>query len=113
MASTVNEDAVPTFLALLASYLRMPTGYINDPTVGGSGFVFSPPLDPTTEQPIFDRLVKIANSAVRGLSPAEFSAIENDIATCRAYVGVTSPTAAQSAAALKALIRIVAALVRQ
>jgi hypothetical protein len=43
---------------------------------------------------------------------AEWQALEPDIAGLKSYLGVATPTAAQTASATKAIIRVLAALLR-
>lgn len=74
---------------------------------------FSPPLT-AQEQAIFDDITTMAKLGLTNdLTLAEFRAIKPDLATAKAFVGIASPTAAQSNAALKATIRILGALLRQ
>jgi hypothetical protein len=49
---------------------------------------------------------------VPGISLAEWQALEPDIAGLKSYLGTASPTAAQTASATKAIIRVLAALLR-
>jgi len=114
MALLDNRAEIATLVDLCLTYLnRMPATLTIDASGGLTDLTFAPTLDPATEQPIFDRIMKIARSNVVGITPSEWAAIENDIATCKTFLGLASPTNAQATAALKSLIRIVAAVVRQ
>jgi hypothetical protein len=65
------------------------------------------------EQAILDDLALMAKFGITAdLSLAEFRAIKPDLVTARQYVGLASPTAAQTASATKAIIRVLAALLR-
>jgi hypothetical protein len=110
--ATLAPDELPTFVELLESYLRVPTSLSRDPATGTVTGTFDPPLS-APEQALLASLFTLAKSRVGGLTPAEWDAIQPDAAACRTYLGLATPTAAQSAAALKSLIRIVAVLLRQ
>jgi hypothetical protein len=49
---------------------------------------------------------------VTGIDPDEWEAIESDIAGLKTYQGIASPTAAQTAQAVKAQSRILRAILR-
>jgi len=86
---------------------------VSDWTDDGDGNlspVFVPPLTPT-EQAIFDDISRMARFGV-DVSLAEWQAIKEDAAGLKQYLGVTSPTAAQTAAATKAIIRVLATIIR-
>jgi hypothetical protein len=92
--------------------LRRPDSIATDDTSGAPVLVFDPPLT-TTEQAALDDLTLMAKFAVSGdLSLAEFRSIKSDIVTARQYVGLPSPTNAQTIAAIRSLIRVVGALLR-
>ena len=65
-----------------------------------------------TAQDIANDLAVLARSGVK-LSLAEWRAIKADIAGLKAYLGVASPTAAQTAAATKAIIRVLGTIIRE
>ncbi|HUW16221.1 MAG TPA: hypothetical protein VMW94_04010 [Actinomycetes bacterium] len=69
-----------------------------------------PPLSPT-EQETLAELVRMARFGVT-MTLAEWQAIKADAAGLKAYLGVASPTAAQTAAATKAIIRVLATIIR-
>lgn len=71
---------------------------------------FEPDLS-AAEQSALQRLLTVARSSVR-LTPAEYDAIAAEALGLRAYVGVASPTNAQSVAAIKAMIRVLRAVLR-
>jgi hypothetical protein len=69
---------------------------------------FYPDLSPA-EQDTYTALLRLQRSRL-GLTPAEFGALAPDISGLRTYHGLASPTAAQTAAATKALIRVLRAI---
>lgn len=71
---------------------------------------FTPDLT-AGEQTALAELVRAAKS-VLGLSRQERNALEDDIAGLRTYYGLASPTNAQSIAAIKAIIRVLRAVLR-
>lgn len=99
------------FPELLTRYLRTALTYGTD---GSGNYIatFEPPLS-GAEQATFDDIVLMAKLGLTNdLSLAEFQAIKPDLATAKAFIGIASPTAAQSNAALKATIRVLGALLR-
>ena len=58
-------------------------------------------LSPQDEK-AFDNVVEAAR---RGLQPTEYTNIEADLAMCRDFLNIQSPTTAQNAAVIKAIIR--------
>jgi hypothetical protein len=108
----VRQLADPTetlIQSLCALYLR-PCSLEGDP-VNGVSFVFVPALSPA-EQTLFDRIRRLARSAVTGITPAEWEALEPDIAGLVTYQGLASPTLAQTVLAVKAQSRILRAMLR-
>jgi hypothetical protein len=91
--------------------VRTPTDVSYDAASDTSTLVFTPDLT-AAEAAAFDDLVAVHRAREVSITLAEYRAIKADIATARAYVGLASPTAAQTAAALKSLTRIVGALLR-
>lgn len=103
-----NPDAVRLF-DLLERYLRRPETFIldaNDDPVA----TFSPPLSPA-EQTAYDDLVTMAKFGV-SLTLTEWQSIKADAAGLKTYLGIASPTLAQTSAATKAIIRVLATIVR-
>lgn len=99
-----------TLLRLCAQSLRVPSRY---DSVDVATFVWEPPLT-TQEQTTLADLQTMANFGLTAsITLAEFQAIKPDLVTARNFVGIATPTAAQSNAALKATIRILGALLRQ
>jgi hypothetical protein len=72
--------------------------------------VFDPPLT-TAEQAILADLQLMARFGVK-LTLTEWRAVKADAAALKAYLGVTSPTAAQTAAATKAIVRVLGTIIR-
>lgn len=96
---------------LLTRFLRSPLTYGTDDQ-GNPIATFEPPLT-TQEQTTFSDLILMAKLGLTNdLTLAEFQAIKPDLATAKTFVGIASPTAAQSNAALKATIRVLGALLR-
>ncbi len=96
------------FPTLLVEYLRAPATYSSDDLTA----TFDPPLT-AQEQAAFDDIVRMARFGITAnLTLAEFQAIKSDLATAKNFLGLASPTAAQSNAALKATIRVIGALLR-
>jgi hypothetical protein len=99
----------PPLYFLVVRYLRAPA----TETVDGSGNVtmtFEPPLT-TAEQATFDDLTTMAKFGVT-LTLAEWQSIKGDAANLKAYLGVATPTLVQTAAATKAIIRVLGVIVR-
>lgn len=95
---------------LCATYLRP----WSDATIDGQGELvptFVPPLS-AAEQVVFDRIMRVYRSAVPGITPAEWEALEPDIAGLQTYQNLASPTLAQTVLAVKAQSRILRALLR-
>lgn len=99
------------FVELCDLYLRRPDSY----SIADDGSVtatFAPALT-TQEQATFGDLQLMCKFGIpTSISLEEFQAIKPDLVTARQYVGLASPTQAQSAAALKATIRVLGALLR-
>ena len=110
--STVGPDEFASRLFQFCRlYLRVPFDYATDAVTGAPVFNFVPPLS-GAEQTTFDRLAKLALSLVEGITPAEWQAIEPDIAGLVTYQGLANPTLAQTVLAVKAQSRILRALIR-
>lgn len=108
MAHVALDAAAYRLHALAEAALRTPTD--SQIVNGAVVFTFEPALSPA-EQTVYDRLRRIAYSNVPTITPAEWQAVEPDIDGLRNYHALASPTAAQTAQATKALIRIVRGLV--
>jgi 2-keto-3-deoxy-6-phosphogluconate aldolase len=100
----------PQFASLAAANLRAPASWSVDDLAGTASFTWEPPLTPA-EQATFADLQVMANFGVT-LNLTEWQAIKADAAGLRAYLGVASPTAAQTASATKAIIRVLAVIIR-
>jgi hypothetical protein len=90
---------------LCSLYLRTPVASPVD-----TAWTFNPPLT-TAEQATFADLQSMANFSV-DMTLAEWQSIKADAANLKAYVGIASPTLAQTAAATKSIIRVLAVIVR-
>ena len=98
----------------MAEIMRLCGAYIGRvPTEEDDGvnltLTFTPDLDPGEEDTL--RRVMRVGMLMR-ITPAEWAAIEGDISGLRTYDGLSSPTNAQSVAAIKALIHVMRALMR-
>lgn len=80
------------------------------PTPGGVTCEILPDLTPT-QAARFAELVAAGRSRIR-FTDAEFDALRPDIDGLRTYHGLASPTAAQTAQATKAIIRILRSILR-
>lgn len=70
--------------------------------------VFAPDLSPA-EQDTYTTLLRLHRSRL-GVTPAEFAALQPDLVGLRAFLNLASPTAGQTVAATKALIRVLRAI---
>jgi hypothetical protein len=95
----------PPIYALCLQYLREPTTRQSDGTV-----TFVPPLT-APEQAILDDLQLMAKFGVT-MTLAEWQSIKADAAALKAYLGIATPTLAQTAAATKAIVRVLGVIVR-
>jgi hypothetical protein len=93
------------FVRLLETSLRRPA-LVNEG--GQTVAVFAPDLEPA-EIMTYQSLLRLHRSRL-GLTPAEFAALDPDLDGLRAYVNTASPSAAQTVAATKALIRVLRAV---
>ena len=107
--TTVATSQPEQVAELCRLYLRLPEWpvAVSD---GVATFVFDPPLSPAEEATLAD-LATMTRFGVT-LTLAEWTAIKADAAGLKAYLGVASPTAAQTAAATKAIIRVLGTIVR-
>jgi hypothetical protein len=98
-----------TLLELLGANLRLPA---TTSTNGGGTviFTFVPALSPA-EQVIFDDLSLMVRFGVT-LTLAEWQSIKADAANLKTYLGVATPTLVQTAAATKAIIRVLGTIIR-
>jgi len=95
---------------LCAIYLRPCT--LNGDPVNGIVATFEPPLTANEQLTFADLKLMAGFGITSNITLAEFQAIKPDLATAKAFVGIASPTAAQSNAALKSTIRVLGALLR-
>jgi len=110
--AVVTPDAYASRVVQLCRlYLRDPSGYSTDGVTGQPIVSFVPALT-APEQATYDRIANLAKSLVAGITPAEWQAIEPDIAGLVTYQGLANPTLAQTVLAVKAQSRILRALLR-
>jgi len=95
--------------ALCVLYLR-PATLTGDPVTGVYTLVFEPPLT-APEQAIFADIQVMAKFGV-DMTLAEWQSIKADAAALKAYLGVATPTLVQTAAATKAIVRVLGVIVR-
>lgn len=94
---------------LAASYLRPSNG-----TIAWNGTVYEPVFDPpltTEEQLILGTLRSLSQSAVQ-VTPDEWAGLQTEIAGLQTYHGLATPTNAQTVLAVKAIIRVLRAMLR-
>ncbi len=96
-------------LALIDRFLRHPATFVLDATDQPVA-TFVPPLS-AAEQVALDDLQLMAKFGVT-MTLAEWQSIKADAAALKAYNGVATPTLAQTAAAVKAINRVLATIVR-
>jgi hypothetical protein len=112
MTTAVLAQSTIDLLVANPTLLRPPV--VNDPPGPAlRSCSWTPDLSPAEQATLTDLTTMAKFGISADLSLAEFQAIKSDLVTARTYVGLASPTAAQTAAALKSLIRIVGALLRQ
>jgi hypothetical protein len=102
-------DVAVRMSELAAQYLRPSTGAIS---WNGTSYepLFDPPLT-AEEQATYDALFSLSRSAVH-VTPEEWAGLRNEIDGLRTYHGLATPTNAQSVAAIKAIIRVLRAILR-
>lgn len=93
MARTFPDEAARRLHDLCVLYLRAPSGSATEN--GVPVLDFTPALT-AQEQAIYDRLLRIARSTIPAITPAEWQALEPDIAGLATYQGLASPTLAQT-----------------
>ncbi|HUW16225.1 MAG TPA: hypothetical protein VMW94_04030 [Actinomycetes bacterium] len=96
-------------VALVTDTLRAPASWMAMED-GSVEMTFDPPLTPAERSTLAD-LRRMAHFGVT-LTLAEWQAIKEDAAGLKQYLGVASPTAAQTALATKAIIRVLATIIR-
>ncbi len=102
-----------TLRILIARYLREPSGvlFTNGTEQPPTALEFTPDLS----APEIATLAQIVGASGKSfdLAPSEYQAIKDEVAALAAYLAAASPTAAQTVVALKSLIRVVRAIVRE
>jgi len=91
--------------------LRLPDLNSGAPEAPIRQLTYTPDLSPA-DRAVLDRIVSLGKSLVDGITPAEWEALEPDIAGLVTYQGLASPTLAQTVLAVKAQSRILRALLR-
>ena len=108
MPYTVSQDKWPYFKArIIESGLPSPLSAIHDDASGTVTVTFEPPLSPAIDATVL-RYIKAGDA---NISVSKYAAIESDIATLRSFIPNQSPTNAQSVAAIKSIIRVLATLI--
>lgn len=101
MTQPAPQTDVARFVRACEQHLRRPAlQWDGTATVA----VFSPDLTPA-EQAVYTAILRWHRAGI-GLSFPEFLALRDDMALLRNYLGVATPTAAQTAAATKSVIRV-------
>ena len=109
---TTPFGSILTVEGMCAKYLRPVSGWTGSDATGYTA-TFNPALT-TGEQTTYNDIETLVNFGIAStITLAEFQAIKPDLVTARTFLGIASPTAAQSNAALKATIRVIGALLRQ
>ena len=95
--------------------LRKPSRMIEETSVSAPPQVTALEFTPDLSAAEQTTLARIFSAATKGfdLTAGEYQAIKDEVATLSAYLGVATPTLVQTATALKALIRVVRAMVRE
>lgn len=106
--------AVAPQIAQVAAELCATSGIARPDVTGlpASALEFNPDLSAGDQAKVADIVTMAKFGIGSNLTLAEFQAIKPDLATARAFLGIASPTAAQSNAALKSTIRVLGALLR-
>lgn len=97
---------------LVVRFLRAPSGFVHGdgPEQPPTQLEFTPDLSPA-EQATLANIIKAVQSPME-LGPDDWQKFSDEKALLQAYHANVTPTNAQSVAAIKALIRVVATLVR-
>lgn len=107
----MTPDATARRLAALCTEaLRPPLSTETDAATGAPVLVFEPPLS-AAEQAVYDDLARMVRLRVTGLTLAEYQVLKPTLQGLATYRDATSPTAAQTAAAVKGIIDVLRALV--
>jgi hypothetical protein len=112
MAPTFADKTALALVELCRAYLRAPDAFASDGDTGNPILTFVPALTAAEQATLVDLTTMARFGISASISLAEFQAIKPDLAIARQYVGLAAPTAAQTAAALRSLIRVVGALLR-
>jgi hypothetical protein len=107
VSGTDPVTGLPGLLEAVTAAIRQPSEVRVGPV-----YVFTPDLT-AAEAATFADLVATHRSHDVRLTPAEYVTIKPDLEGLRTYHGLASPTAAQTAQATKAIIRVLRALLRE
>lgn len=112
VALALGDDPVtgpPGMLADVTGAIRAPSAVSLSP--GAVVYTFIPDLTPA-ESATFDDLVRTIRARVPSITLVEYQALKSALSGLRQYHGLASPTNAQSVAAIKAIIEVLRALLR-
>ena len=109
---SIHPVTAPTepLRALVESAIREPSNVTGDPVTGAITFHFTPDLS-TSEAATFAELDALARSGL-AIDPADWPAVRDELPTLRAFMQASSPTAAQSVAAVKSIVRVLRAILK-
>lgn len=94
---------------LAAAYLRPPTGLLDD-GLGNLTLAWDPPLTQQEQASEADLETMLAFGVQ--LTLAEWQSVKPDAALLRTYYQLGSPTAVQTAAAVKAIVHVLSVIIR-
>jgi len=98
-------------LELVTAQIRKPDQVTFDAANGQVVYTFTVDLTAAEVQTFAD-CVGTTRTRNVSITLAEYRAIRGDLANLRTFLGLATPTAAQTAAATKSVIRVLAALLR-
>lgn len=104
---TLRWDRLVRVQRLCAQYLGREPVVTDDGTT--LSVTFTPDLT-AAQATMLGRIVKTSGFGV--ITPDELGAVEASITTAKAYLSITNPTNAQTAAAMKAVIRVIGVILR-
>lgn len=84
MARVIPDETAHRLYLLCDLYLRRPDGIATDGVTELPIVDFDPPLS-GPEQLVYARLVKLVRSTIPGITPAEWQALEPDLAAMRTF----------------------------
>ena len=104
----VSSPHVSRLRELVADALREPSNITGDPITGAITFHFTPDLS-TSEAATLAEIDSLARS---GIDPADWPTVRDELPTLRAFMQASSPSAAQSVAAVKSIVRVLRAILK-